>query len=188
MSAALFLSRGTLVPLLSVRLADTRITSRQSTERTPHISGLPVPFCVLKCALERRPCALKHANHRFCVPMFAHSSFRRALKHANATRPMTLPTFRRISTAKKRMMPGGPESQEPPGIIRKTARRSNHADRPIARADVTRRRGNRSGSWSANSSTTQPCRRCRARPSSRVHARPWRSRRSRRRCRRGDAA
>ena len=69
------LSRGTLVPLPSVRLADTRITSRQSTEQTPHISGLSVPFCVLKCAPERRPCALKHANHRFCVPMFAHSSF-----------------------------------------------------------------------------------------------------------------
>ena len=44
--------------------------------------GCVVRICVPKCAPKRRPCAHRYANRAICVPMFAHSSFRRALRNA----------------------------------------------------------------------------------------------------------
>ena len=38
---------------------------------------------VPKCAPKRQLCALRNANYAICVPMFAHSAFRRALRNAN---------------------------------------------------------------------------------------------------------
>ena len=72
-----------------LRLPARRMSSRHGrrVRRMARHTGQPYDdrvalVCVLKCAPKRQPCALKNANRAICVPMCAHSSFRRALRNA----------------------------------------------------------------------------------------------------------
>ena len=49
---------------------------------TAHVLWYDPYESVPKCAPKRQSCALKNANRAICVPMCAHSSFRRALRNA----------------------------------------------------------------------------------------------------------